>query len=89
MSALLVWPEKSGSYGPYDKLPAETRITSLTEADLVRLDDFYTNVLQNLKPWSPPAPKLRAKTAEVEKAGTPPSSDLSSMDEVPMEPKDG
>lgn len=49
------------------------------------VDDFYTNVLQNLKPWNPPAPKLRAKPADAEQSSNLPSADLSSTDDVVAE----
>jgi hypothetical protein len=51
MSAVLVCLEKFGSYVPYDKRPAKTRITSLTEADHLRLNlpPLYRNTVDNLE----------------------------------------
>lgn len=45
------------------------------------VDDFYSRVLQNLKTWNPPAPKLRAKPEERQNADQYVSTDLSSMDD--------
>ncbi|WP_235180931.1 hypothetical protein [Nesterenkonia sp. AN1] len=44
------------------------------------IDDFYGRVLQRLKPWTPPAPKLRAKPEERMQDDQYASTDLSSMD---------
>lgn len=44
------------------------------------IDDFYGRVLQRLKPWTPPAPKLRAKPEERVQDDQYASVDLSSMD---------
>lgn len=46
----------------------------------VSIDDFYGRVLQRLKPWTPPAPKLRAKPEERMQDDQYASADLSSMD---------
>jgi len=44
------------------------------------VDDFYGRVLQRLKPWNPPAPKLRAQPEERKADDQYSSTDLSSMD---------
>lgn len=48
------------------------------------IDGFYADVLQRLKPWTPPAPKYRAEPRERSEDEEYSSTDLSSMD--PAEP---
>lgn len=52
-------------------------IDSVTDA----VDDFYAQLLQKLKPWTPPAPKFRSKPEEKEAGDQMSSTDLSSMDD--------
>lgn len=54
--------------------------SSFIESVGTSIDDFYGRVLQRLKPWTPPAPKLRAKPEERVNDDQYASADLSSMD---------
>lgn len=51
-------------------------ITSVVES----IDGFYADVLQRLKPWTPPAPKYRPEPQERNEDADYSSTDLSSMD---------